>query len=317
MQSINKKLKNELYQKFNGKCAYCGVHVTSPSIDHFVPKYLSKDLSVDINNLIMSCATCNAHKSNQFPESEDGEPLLLHPIFDNWKDHIIELDNGYLQGITHQGEATIETLRLNRPNLVEIRVARAMGLNLESQKNPSEHDVCMTFKESMRSVDNLSDVQVSGDLSLQTRMWYMLYGNVITSLETYLCDRFLSLVEESKEHFKSFVQTFHDFKTRKFTLSEFYSASESLEAQVIESIKSVLYHDLPKVSGMYRDTFKIEFPPFGEIYKVCTIRHDVVHRGGKTKDGKFHLINANTIKKAVNDCMIFVEELEKELSEIQ
>ncbi|WP_210501226.1 HNH endonuclease, partial [Pantoea ananatis] len=75
-------MKNELYQKFNGKCAYCGVHVTSPSIDHFVPKYLSKDLSVDINNLIMSCATCNAHKSNQFPESEDGEPLLLHPIFD-------------------------------------------------------------------------------------------------------------------------------------------------------------------------------------------------------------------------------------------
>jgi len=310
----NKNFKNELLDKSHHRCAYCGVMVDKPSIDHFIPKFLAPDLANDLNNLIISCNECNYYKGKKFPESEDGEPLLLHPLLDNWNEHIIELENGYLQGITQRGSATIETLKLNRPKLVEFRVLRAIGLQFNSNTPPSEHDVCMTFKDSMQNIEELNKVQLPSDLNLQKRMWYMIYGNIITSLETYLCDRFLSLVDGNKDHFRRFVGTFHEFKSKKFTLSDFYVASEQLESNVVEAIKSVLYHDLPKVSGMYRDTFDIEFPSFGEAYKICLIRHDVVHRGGKTKDGEFHEINSDSIKQAVKTCLDFVEELEKQLS---
>lgn len=308
----NDSLK-ELFHDFNHQCAYCGVEIETPHFDHFVPKSFATELANDFDNLILSCHACDRLKGDKFPLDKAGRPLLLHPLLDNWAEHIVQMDNGYLQALTPKGLATIDTLKLNRPKLVEDRILHAIDQKFDSNSNPTEHEVCMTFRNSMRNVEELNNVQLPADTNLQMCMCYMLYGNVITSLETYLCDRFLSLVNGSEVYFRKFVETFHEFQERKLKLSEFYKAGETLESEVVESIKGVLYHNLPKVSGMYRDTFDIKFPPFTEIYEMCLIRHDVVHRGGKTKEGLFHTINTDTIKQAVINCSNFVAELEKEL----
>ena len=60
-------------------------------------------------------------------------------------------------------------------------------------------------------------------------------------------------------------------------------------------MRDVIYHDLPKVSGMFRDALGIELPNIGEIYKSVFIRHDLVHRNGKTKDGDQHAIKQENI----------------------
>lgn len=65
--SINKKTREIIYLKYDGRCAYCGRHILykDMQVDHFIPKREAeaKHFSVDdISNLIPSCRMCNHYK---------------------------------------------------------------------------------------------------------------------------------------------------------------------------------------------------------------------------------------------------------------
>jgi hypothetical protein len=55
---------------------------------------------------------------------------------------------------------------------------------------------------------------------------------------------------------------------------------------------------------MYRDVLKVEFPPvWTSVTRAVAIRHDLVHRNGKTKDGKIHRLDADQF----HELMVIVE----------
>ena len=141
----------------------------------------------------------------------------------------------------------------------------------------------------------------------------MLFVNVITALETHLCDTFIEKATSTDELFRKFVETFHEFHREKFELNELFRVQEEIKEKAVGAMRDVIYHDLPKVSGMYQDTFEIEFPKFGEIYKYVFVRHDLVHRNGKSKDGKKHQIERTDIDTLCGMVDKFVEELNAEL----
>jgi len=66
-----------------------------------------------------------------------------------------------------------------------------------------------------------------------------------------------------------------------------------------------------------RDTFGIKFPKFTEVFKSIKIRHDLVHRSGKTKKGDFHKLDKDSIIHVTKECSNFVNLLEEELKEIE
>lgn len=309
-------LKSELYEKSGKQCAYCRVQLNDPlmaSIDHFLPLSTHPHLAFDSANLLITCQACNMMKGGRFPLDENGNPLLLNPLTDNYSEHIVQNENGYLEGLTEQGKTTVSALQLNRTSLVEQRVLHVIEEEFSDTKALSEHDVYMTFKNNMQNAIKLNGVELHHDKNLKTQMAYMLFANVITSLETYLCDRFISLIQGNKGNLRNFVESFNDYTEEKFLLSEIFVRHEGIESKAIESMKSVLYHNLPKVSGMYRDTFGIKFPVFSEVFKSVLIRHDLVHRAEKTKDGNFHSITSDSVENVVNQCANLVEQLEAEL----
>ena len=69
---MTKKQRLEIYNKFNGHCAYCGkkIEYKDMQVDHFIPQRRAKrgrnKLSVeeieDPNNLYPSCRRCNHYK---------------------------------------------------------------------------------------------------------------------------------------------------------------------------------------------------------------------------------------------------------------
>ncbi|QEZ91935.1 HNH endonuclease domain-containing protein [Proteus sp. CD3] len=318
MISNYRRLKFELWEKFKHQCAYCGTRLYEPlmaDVEHFFPKSKYPDFLENTDNLLIVCRACNMIKRDQFPLDENGKPLLLNPVSESFSEHIKQNKNGYLEGLTERGHATIKVLQLNRPSLIEQRILDVIDMQFADDRTLSGHDVYMTFKKSMLNAIKLNDAQLQIDSVLQVQMIYMLYANIITSLETYLCDRFISLIHGSQANLRSFVENFKDYNQEKFLLSELFIKHEEIESKAIESMKSVLYHDLPKVSGMYRDTFGIRFPIFADVYKSVLIRHDLVHRAGKTKDGNFHELNAESVKEVVKKCFDLVEQLEKELKD--
>ncbi|ELA9373249.1 hypothetical protein QUO16_004573 [Vibrio parahaemolyticus] len=315
-----KKYKDELFQEFEGKCCYCGVKAFSPQmvdIEHFKPKSLYPELANDKANLLIACRECNMFKAAKFPLDDNGEPLLLNPLEDDFSKHIKISENGYLEGLTERGKATISTLRLNREGLVEQRILNMIDMEYTTEHVMAGAEVYTTFKRNLEKVDALSKLKLPTEKELDTYMVYMLYANVITALETYLCDRFISVVQGDKKNLRSFVEEFHDFRDSKFSLSEIFHKMDTIEERAIDAMKGVLYHNLPKVSGIYSSTLGIKFPKFSDIYKSVKVRHDLVHRSGKDKDGKYHEIGSTDVTDLIGATAEFVDLIEVEIAQLK
>lgn len=132
-QSHYWKYRALVREDFSECCAYCLLHellaAGEPNfqLDHFRPKSLPQfaHLVNDFFNLYYSCSVCNRYKSNSWP-SLDREAqgygyvdLCKHDFLA----HFREEPEGIWRPLTRQAEYTLEKLRLNRPDLVKIRMA--------------------------------------------------------------------------------------------------------------------------------------------------------------------------------------------------
>ena len=150
--------RDELWDAFHGKCAYCEAKFIldqSGDVEHYRPKLGVTDendvpvvhpgyfwLAYDWRNLLPSCGKCNRltktpagkliGKGERFPVSgpratkRGGEvkevALFLHPVFDEPADHLtLDAKTGLLAGKTDRGKVTVELLGLNREGLPEER----------------------------------------------------------------------------------------------------------------------------------------------------------------------------------------------------
>jgi 5-methylcytosine-specific restriction endonuclease McrA len=61
---IPKKIREQVYKKYNGHCAYCGckLEYNDMQVDHVVSVY-GNNGSNDIDNLMPACRMCNFYKS--------------------------------------------------------------------------------------------------------------------------------------------------------------------------------------------------------------------------------------------------------------
>lgn len=148
LKEIDRELKNNLYNRFYGKCGYCEIKIESPeygTIDRFRPhngvrdkKDYFKDLywwlTYDWDNLVFSCRECNQYKANYFPingtrmlvrqnDLQNEFPLLIDPCSEEPSLHFMYDDKGNIIPVTDKGSQTIDLLRLNRTNLTEKRLA--------------------------------------------------------------------------------------------------------------------------------------------------------------------------------------------------
>lgn len=116
-------LLRRLYQEFGGRCAYCGIKrgIDEIAIDHFYPRAQYPELEHDQLNLLPACDVCNVRKGARFPTEADGRPLLLHPRFSRYEEHIRFNDDGSASPLTPNGEVTISICDLNRPQLLAER----------------------------------------------------------------------------------------------------------------------------------------------------------------------------------------------------
>jgi len=67
--AILKGKRRKVYNRYNGRCAYCGVYMMFEefTIDHINPESLYKKKMVNFNNLsnlMPSCRLCNSRKGN-------------------------------------------------------------------------------------------------------------------------------------------------------------------------------------------------------------------------------------------------------------
>ena len=114
-------------RRAQGCCEYCYSQAAfSPSpfeIEHIMPKALGGANTVD--NLAFACSGCNMSKGVRIEGTDAVTGLifpLYHPRRDRWSAHFAWHNSGLeIIGVSPTGRVTVKLLKLNRPNVVNLR----------------------------------------------------------------------------------------------------------------------------------------------------------------------------------------------------
>jgi hypothetical protein len=124
---ISPELRELIAARARYYCCYCltqeevvGMRFT---VDHIIAESLSGQTVAE--NLCLACWDCNLLKNKRIAalDPDTGNMVaLFHPNQQLWHEHFAWAEQGaMLIGITPSGRVTVETLRLNRPLLVQAR----------------------------------------------------------------------------------------------------------------------------------------------------------------------------------------------------
>jgi hypothetical protein len=107
-------------------------------IDHIEPR--SAEGTNELENLALTCPHCNAYKwtATMWADPETGESApLFHPRRQSWDEHFewVPGGSGELLGRTATGRATIQCLRINDADMIELRrLLIELGLFADAKK---------------------------------------------------------------------------------------------------------------------------------------------------------------------------------------
>jgi hypothetical protein len=119
-------LRRLVEERAGRRCEYCLLHhdfqpVTPFHVEHIVARQHGGEDSPD--NLALACHRCNLHKG---PNLSGIDPKtseltrLFNPRQDKWTEHFA-LREARIIGLTSIGRTTVELLRMNTPDRVELR----------------------------------------------------------------------------------------------------------------------------------------------------------------------------------------------------
>jgi hypothetical protein len=169
-----------------------------------------------------------------------------------------------------------------------------------------------TFSDEIASLRVLNSLVID-DLNAQRTLKKQVHIGTIACLETYLSDAFINTVLSAKSYLRSFFASFKDFKAQKLGMNELLERADQAEEIAKKAMLEVIYHNLAKVSEMYKSTLVISFPDFSEVQKDVGVRHDLVHRNGKTKKGEEIYIDTAKADELIDRVVNFVDQIDREL----
>lgn len=160
-------------------------------------------------------------------------------------------------------------------------------------------DPAAVFQASLTEINVLVGAYAQDDGS--TLMNRMIFTQILTSLEAFFCDTLIIGLSQHPERLQSFAARDEALKGLNFTAAAVLKDPDIIEKTVRFNLKSRLYYKFgdgktgsdskPKPEGValwYLMAFGFSpTPSVDEVIKLreyALLRHDCVHRNGKTKD---------------------------------
>ncbi len=195
-----------------------------------------------------------------------------------------------------------------------VRAGRAQAEDYDGFKRSANKEQYKPFLSAVYEIEALLLVRMP-DERLAKSFTRILFASVITSVETYLADTFLSFVQNSPALLRRCVEQIPELKERKLDLGAIFGRYEGLGNEVRDYLLGVIFHDLAKVNRMYQSVLDVHFPKeMGDLYRAVKLRHDIVHRSGKSKQGASQVISASDLRTLVAQVKKFIGHIEEQLA---
>lgn len=267
----------------------CGVEITTESLDIPLPDF-SSDTDDDSNKseyFECSCIECDREYDITLTSSISGG---FGDIYDLDEEDILKVEETFSEEENEYYEKQYLSSLESEYNYYSIYT-----ISINQVKETLEG-----IQEQKRSVKQL--------------LYRLLYVNVIGSMEAYLSDTFIHAVLSSQEMKRKFTEKFKDFREEKFSLSDLFKIMDKHDRHIYKKLRDIIYHQLPKVSSMYKDILGIDLGNIQEIMKAVVIRHDIVHRNGKDINGNLNEITETDILNLISKTESFIQNIERQLT---
>jgi hypothetical protein len=141
----------------------------------------------------------------------------------------------------------------------------------------------------------------------------MAHSSIIAALEAFLAETMAYWVTNDRKVLQQFVACNKDFKLRTLTLDQVFNRLDHLEEEVKLYLQEMIWHRLDKVKPIMQAGLEITIPEIGELMKEVVIRHDIVHRAGRTKDGTPVSVSSEDVRRVRGLVIAFAGAIETEL----
>lgn len=147
----------------------------------------------------------------------------------------------------------------------------------------------------------------------------MIFAETISSMEAYLGDILQLTVLATPKAMQRLAIKDRELSAEKVALSVILDNPNVVSDKIRGYLKGLLYHNLPKVEAIFKIALNINIFPDKDL-KVrllgfVKIRHDVVHRSGKGKDGEEHSFPATWVMEVMENVRSFIENIERSLAD--
>jgi transcription elongation factor Elf1 len=173
-----------------------------------------------------------------------------------------------------------------------------------------------TFNTEIEKLKELNKIVIKNS-SVDKTLRRQIYIGIISSMETYLSDAFINTTLNSESFIRNFVATFKDFDNMIIKLNNLFDNYDKIETICKKAMIGVIYHNLNKVKGMYKDTLNVDLGNIAIPSRAVSIRHDLVHRNGKTKEGKEVNIDIDVINQLIANIETFIEEIDEQIRALE
>ncbi|WP_194664170.1 hypothetical protein [Vibrio anguillarum] len=125
-----------------------------------------------------------------------------------------------------------------------------------------------------------------------------------------------TLINENDKFLKNAIFNVEQLKKSRFGLGDLYSQNMTIQTLATKKLsEEVLFHNIPKVMVIFEQVLGKKLSVgYAKVNKIKDVRHDIVHRNGKTIEGKHHHLDFSELHAALDSIELFACELQKEIN---
>lgn len=172
--------------------------------------------------------------------------------------------------------------------------------------------------EILDKIEKLIEAIYTEKIQEQEIMSRLLYGSIVTCLESYLGDAFRYHIFSNQGYFSSFLRNYTFPKgDKKYSWRELGLKGDKIEEYIRQRIKGLIddisFHNLEKVNELYLEILNVDLPRNWVAINrdVIPKRHDIFHRNGKNVAGEIIKIGKNDLVTLLDEIRKFIAETER------
>ena len=293
---------------------------------HFEGFYLpdKDDEIIELGTVIIiqsKAVNCHTTLPNEFEELSKTE-FFSRGFFDFYnrlkshekiKDVVLSaLNDIYFYHYTKESICKVDKA-LSRPYDTSLFRCNHIDFDISSEYAKDSKDMLDKISNLVNFLDKIED---ENDKKVMARL---LYGSIITSLESYLGDAFRYHIFglKTKAYFYSFLKNY-DFPKgeKRYSWKELglkgNKIGEFIENKVKDVINDISFHNLGRVNELFKDILNVDLPKtWTNFNDSIQKRHDIFHRNGKTVAGTIIVIESSELSILIIDVKEFIGEMER------